>query len=184
MDGTIVSQEREKPALDEKTKKIRDADIIISTIFIVGSGWSAYESLRMSHEMYSRGLATLYTVPGLSPFIVSICILVCSVVVLVNAIRVGGDLKFLFPAALKKTFSSLQAFTPTIIMGMLCTYVFILVQRIPFTIATFVFITLLMTIFKATKVHWIIVIGVLYSVAIVYFFTTVVGTQFPIYLFF
>jgi len=142
MDGTIVSRDREKPRLDEKTKKIRDADIIISTIFVVGSGWTAFESLRI------------------------------------------GDLKFLFPTALKKTFSGLQAFTPTIIMGMLCTYVFILVERIPFTIATFVFVTLLMTIFKATRIHWIIVIGALYSVAIVYFFTTVVGTQFPISLFF
>jgi len=184
MDENIVSKTPKKPVLDEKTKKIRDADIPISIIFILGTIWTAYESIRMSYEMYSKGLATLYTVPGLFPFIVSVCILICSIVVLVNAVSVGGDIKFLSPDALKKTFTSLQAFTPTIVMGLMVIYVFLLADRIPFVIATFIFIFLLMTIFKATKIIWIILIGASYSVAIVYFFTTVVGTQFPISLFF
>jgi hypothetical protein len=173
----------EKSPLDEKTKRIRDGDLVISSLFILGSLWTAYESLRMSYERYSQGLATLYTVPGLSPLIISLCILGCSVVVLVNAIRVGGDLKFLALRALKRTFSNIRALTPTIIVCLLCIYVFIFVERFPFSIATFIFIIIFMSLFRAARVYWIILIAALYSVAIVYFFSTVVGTRFPVSLF-
>jgi len=184
MNKGILSMKKEKPVLDEKTKNMRDGDIIISILLILVSIWTAYESLRMSYEMYSRGLADFYTVPGLSPFIVSVLILICAIVVLVNAIRVGGDLKFLSPTVLKKTFSSLETFTPIIVIGLMWIYVFILVDRIPFTIATFIFIVLLMVIFKATRLIWTLLISALYSVAIVYFFAKIVGTIFPITLFF
>lgn len=184
MNENLQPEKSGKPILDQKTKKIRDADIIISLLLILGSAWFAYESLRMSYEVYSKGQATLCTVPGLLPFIVSTCILGSSIWVLINAIRVGGNLKFLSPRAIKNTFSNSKAFIPTIIMGLMWVYVFVFIDRIPFIIATFVFITLFMTIFKATQWIRILLISALYSAAIVYFFTKVVGTQFPIPLFF
>jgi hypothetical protein len=173
----------DKPSLDKKTKKMRDGDIVISTFFIVGSLWTAYESIRMSYEMYSKGLATLYTVPGLFPLIVSIAILGCSISVLLNALRVGGDLKFLSPDSLKKTFSDFEAFIPAIVFGLLAVYVFVLVERVPFVIGTFLFISTMMVIFKAAKGIWIVSISAIYSLIAVYFFTAVVGTSFPISLF-
>jgi hypothetical protein len=173
-----------KPGMDEKVKKIRDGDILISILMILGSSWAIYESLRMSYEVYFKGRATLYTVPGLFPFIVSLCILGGSIWVFINAIRSGGDLKFLSPCALKKTFSSFKAFIPTIVMGLMWIYVFIFVGRIHFIIATFLFISLFMITFKATQWIRILLISALYSAAIVYFFSKVVGTQFPKPLFF
>lgn len=184
MDGNIQLEKPIKPYLDQKTKKIRDADIIISILLILGSTWSAYESFRMSYEVYSKGLANLYTVPGLLPFIVSICILALSTWVLINAIKVGGDLKFLSPRFIKNTFSNFNAFVPTIVMGLMWIYVFIFINRIPFIIATFIFILLFMIIFKAAQWIRILLISALYSAAVVYFFAKIVGTQFPIPLFF
>ena len=173
-----------KPDLDSQTKKIRDADLLISALLIAGSLWTAYESFRMSHEVYSKGFATLYTVPGLFPFIVSVAILGCSIYVFLNALRVGGDLKFLLPAAVKESFTSLEAFTPTIVFAALVIYVFILAERVSFDIATFIFAASLMAVFKATKFIWIIIISAIYAVVIVYFFGEVVGTSFPVSIFF
>jgi len=173
----------DKPRLDEKTKKIRDGDIVISTVFIIGSLWTAYESIRMSHEMYTKGLATLYTVPGLFPLIVSLAILGCSISVLLNAFKVGGDLKFLSVTSLKRTFSDFEAFIPAIVFGLMIIYVFILIERLPFVVGTFIFITSMMVVFKAAKSIWIVCISAIYSLIVVYFFTTVVSTSFPISLF-
>lgn len=178
-----MTTQKDKPILDEKTKKVRDGDIVISTCFIIGSLWTAYESIRMSHEMYTKGLATLYTVPGLFPLIVSLAILGCSISVLLNAVRVGGDLKFLSAASLKKTFSNFDAFIPAIVFGFMIIYVFILIERLPFVIGTFIFITAMMAVFKAAKGVWIVCISAIYSLIVVYFFTTVVSTSFPISLF-
>lgn len=178
-----MTTKTDKPTLDEKIKKIRDGDIVISTLFIIGSLWVAYESIRMSYEMYSKGLATLYTVPGLFPLIVSIAIFGCSISVLLNALKVGGDLKFLSVTSLRKTFSDFDAFIPAIVFGLMVIYVFILVERLPFVIGTFIFITAMMAIFKAAKGVWIVCISTIYSLIVVYFFTTVVGTSFPISLF-
>jgi len=184
MDQTTNSQERTQPALDSKTKKIRDADLIISALFIAGSLWTAYESFRMSREVYTKGLANLYTVPGLFPFIVSVAILGCSIYVFLNALRVGGDLKFLLPSNIMKSFNSLEAFTPTIVFVALVVYVYILAERISFDIATFIFVAFLMAVFKAAKLIWIIVISALYAAVIVFFFSEVVGTSFPVSIFF
>lgn len=181
---SLPDEKMDKPVINEKVKKMRDADIPISILMILGSSWAVYESLRMSHEVYSKGQATLYTVPGLLPFIVSVCILGCSIWILINAIRAGGDLKFLSPSALKRTFSSFKAFIPTIVMGLMWIYVFIFVGRIHFIIATFLFISIFMVAFKATRLIRILLTSALFSLAIVYFFSKVVGTQFPKALFF
>lgn len=178
------SPEVTQPALEAKTKKIRDADLVVSALFIAGSLWTAYESFRMSHEVYSKGLANLYTVPGLFPFIVSVAILGCSIYVFINALRVGGDLKFLMPSKIKASFSSLEAFTPTIVFAALAVYVFILAERVSFDIATFIFVASLMAVFRAAKPIWIIIISAIYASAIVYFFGEIVGTSFPVSIFF
>lgn len=175
---------RDLQMLDGKTKKIRDGDILISAFMIVASLWSAYESFRMSLEVHSKGLANLYTVPGLFPFIVSIAILGCSIDVLVHALRVGGDLKFLRISSLKKTFSNMEAFTPLIIFGSLFVYVFFLAEWVSFEVATFIFVFFIMILFKAAKLFWAVTISLLYAFAIVYFFYEVVGISFPVMIFF
>jgi hypothetical protein len=177
--GTTQATERSQP-VDQKTKKIRDADILISMALIAGCLWTAYESVRMSYRAYSRGFARLYTVPGLLPLIVSIAIIVCASLVIIRAFRDGGDLKFLHPQRLQRVFSHFQAWTAIFVMGLLGLYVFLAIEYLPFTLATMLFLIAFMLIFRATKPVWILVISGLYAVAITYFFVTVVGTRFPV----
>ena len=179
-----MADEKDLAVPDKKTKKMRDGDILISSVMIVGSLWTAYESFRMSHEMYTKGLATLYTVPGLFPFIVSIAILGCSVAVLLNAFREGGDLKYLRLSSLKKSFSNFDALIPTIVFLLMGIYVFVMAERIPFEIATFTFVAVTLITFKAAKGVWAITISAIYSLVIVIFFTVIVGTSFPVSFFY
>ena len=58
-------------------------------------------------------------------------------------------------------------------------YVFVLVGRIPFLYATLAFGISMMLTIKATKLHWIILINVLYASFVIYCFTNFAYTKFP-----
>jgi hypothetical protein len=180
MQMQATPQRQPSGEIDQKTKKIRDADILISLFLIAGCLWTAFESVRMSYRAYMRGFAKIYTAPGLLPLIVSIAIIVCASHVFMKAFRDGGDLKFLRPEQLKRIFSHFHAWTALLIMGLLGLYVFIAIEHLPFTLATFLFVAAFMLIFRATKRVWILVIASLYAIAITYFFVAVVNTRFPV----
>lgn len=165
--------------LDPKLRTIRRADLIVSTLMIIVGLWFAGDSFLMSWKTIKAGHATVATSPGLFPFIVSTLIVLTSISVLVNAIRSGVSLAFLKPQAIKKWSSKLENWTPLIVMAYFIIYVFILVGQIPFLYATLAFGISMMVTFKATKLHWIILINVLYASFVIYCFTNFAYTKFP-----
>ncbi len=168
---------------DRKIRTIRRADLIVSTILIIGGLWFAYDSFMMSYKTIKDGHATIATSPGLFPFIISLLIVLTSCSVLVNAIRSGASLAFLTPRFLKSWMASFENWTPLIVMGYFVMYVFILIGRIPFIFATLAFGIAMMATFRATKLIWIVVINVLYAVFVIYCFSNFAYTKFPMSLF-
>jgi len=171
---------------DEKEKKlsIRDADIVLGIVLILFFSWTAAESIRMSKERIDKGMATVYTAPGLMPLVISVLILVCVTYVVVYAFRNGGRIRIkeyfqIFKGSLsdEKTQATLLEFF------LLSAYVFLLIGRLPFIPATIIFVLVSLFVFKAGKPLTLILIGVPFSVAVVYFFYRVVGTVFPVGLF-
>lgn len=169
--------------LDEKTKRIRRGDLIISPVMIVGGLWFAYDSFMMSYGTIQSGEATIPTSPGLLPFLISLLIVACSVAVLRNAIRSGADLSFLAPEVIKRVASKFENWTALLVMAMFAVYVFVLIGRIPFIAATILFGVAMMGVFKAAKPIWIAVITVTYATIVVYCFSTFAATQFPMSVF-
>ncbi len=170
---------KRQPAIDPAERKIRDADIAISTIMILGAGWTAWESIRMSVETYRKGNATIFTVPGLFPFIVSLAIIVSSTIVLAHAFRRGGSLDFLKRENLERIVRTPQSWVFPAVLGILAIYVWILIPHLPFTIATILVVIGFMLLFRPAKIRRSLLIGAVYSVIVVWFFATVVGTRFP-----
>ena len=176
----MASDKHEDPQQDEKTRTIRRADLVISTILILGGVWLAYDSFMMSWQTIKAGHATISTSPGLFPLIISILIVLTSASVLRNAIRSGASLRFLTPAAIKRWAADFGNWTPLIVMAYFLIYVFGLVGRIPFFYATLAFGVSMMTTFKATRLVWIVLINVLYAAFVIYCFTNFAYTKFPL----
>ena len=161
-------------------KKIRDADLLIGASLLIIFGWTAYESFRMSAERIAAGTATIYTAPGLVPFIISLIIIFCVISVIRRAISDGADLTFLSPRGLKASYSVPGAFSAMIVMAFLSAYVFLLAPFVPFALSTFIFTAGFMLLYKAAKPVWIFVISFSFSLVVVNFFSIVVGVRFPV----
>ena len=171
---------------EEKNKKLsmRDMDIILGLVFFGFFGWTAYEAIRMSKERMDKGMATIYTAPGLMPLIMSILILICVTYVIIYAFKQGGRIRIKeYLHFFKSSFLDEKTRTTLLVFLSIFVYIFILIGRIPFIPATIIYVLASYYIFKAGKPLPLIIIGVTFSVGIVCFFHSVVGTYFPAGLF-
>jgi len=177
-------EEEEKEKEDKKKLSIRDGDIILGIIFLLFFSWTALESIRMSRERIDKGMATVYTAPGLMPLIISVMILVCAIYVVVYAFMHGGRLRFReYFSIFKNSLSEEKTRATLLEFFLFFVFIFLLVGHIPFIPATIIYVLICLFVFKAGKPVPMILIGVAYSIGIVYFFSVVVGTVFPVGLF-
>ena len=180
----MESTKQSKAPKDEKVGTIRKADLAVSPLMIIGGLWFAYDSLRIIIETVRSGHATISTSPGLMPLIISVLIVITSISVLLHAIRSGARPTFLKPAVIREWVSSFENWTPLVVMLYFLIYVFGLIGRVPFVVATISFGVVMMITFRATKLIWILLINVCYTVFVIYCFTNFAYTKFPMNLFF
>jgi len=177
-----MEEEKEE---DRKKLSIRDIDMILGIILIIIFGWTAIESIRMSKERMDKGMATLYTAPGLMPFIISILIIACIAYVIYYSYKKGGRLRIKeYPRLLKNSLMQEKARSVLLIFFLLFAYIYILIGRIPFIPATIIYVLAFLFVFKAGKPIVLILVGIAFSVGVVYFFYLTVSTVFPAGLFF
>ncbi len=118
------------------------------------------------------------------PFIISTLIVITSISVLVNAIRSGARPTFFKPEVIRQWAGSFDNWTPLVVMSYFLIYVFGLIGRVPFVIATIAFGITMMVTFRATKLIWIFLINISYATFVIYCFTNFAYTKFPMNLFF
>lgn len=165
---------------DEKNELSKhQGELVLSIIFILGSLWIMYRSVLMSIDVYNRTQPDVYTLPGIFPFIVAVLIILCSVSVILHAVKGGARLNFIsferFRESLKR--KDMQVFL--VLIGWMMIYVFLLMEYLPFEIATFIFIFFLFRVFKAASLWRSVLISALFSLIVVYFFAVIVRTPFP-----
>lgn len=168
--------------MEEKENKtsIRDADIVLGIVLFIFFGWTAWKSILMSKERIDKGMATVYTAPGLMPFIISILLLFCLVYIIVYSLKNGGHIRIKeYPKIIKNSLLQEKTRSVLLVFFLLFVYVFILIGRVPFIPATIIYVLAFLFLFKAGKPIVLILTGVLFSVAVVYFFNLTVRTIFP-----
>jgi divalent metal cation (Fe/Co/Zn/Cd) transporter len=180
----MESSPQETATQDNKVRSIRQADLVVSTLMIIGGLWFAYDSLMIIIETVNSGHATISTSPGLLPFIISMLIVITSISVLRNAIRSGARPTFLRLKVIREWAGSFDNWTPLVVMAYFVIYVFGLIGRVPFVFATIAFGITMMVTFKATKLIWILLINICYVTFVIYCFTNFAYTKFPMNLFF
>jgi hypothetical protein len=149
-------------------------NIVTAIGIIIVCVWIVIRSIEMSKKALDSGVAKIYTVPGLLPFIIAIITIATSLYVV---FAYWSDTKS-FKIDFRNTLKSMYA--PLLVFGLLFFYVYILIPNVPFVLSTIIFTSLFMALVNATSVLKITIISVLYSFLIVYFFTRVVGVQFPV----
>jgi hypothetical protein len=157
----------------EHTNQIR-GHVLTAVGILAACGWIIYESLRMSRDSLEKGVAELYTVPGLLPLVIGTLVVGLSLFVILYYLRriSLGDFEW---ARVLKTM-----YVPVLVFSMLFLYIFILIPNVPFVLATIIFTSLFMAVFNASSVLKISISSLVYSVLVVYFFIKVVGTRFPV----
>ena len=158
------------------TKKLINigSNILTAIGIIIFCVWVVIKSVGMSKNALDNGVAKIYTVPGLLPFIIAIITIGMSISVVLSYLPQIKSTK----VDIKNTLKSLYA--PFLVFGLLYFYIFILIPNTPFVLGTIIFTSLFMTAINAASVFKIAIISVVYSVLIVYFFIKVVGVQFPV----
>lgn len=154
-------------------------ELIISVALMLGSIWVIYESIVMSIVVYQQRQPDPYTLPGLLPFIAAILILASSARVLVHARRAGATFAYFTGARVASIGRNGDFRVLAIVLGWMAVYVTVLIRVLPFEIATVIFILALLRFYRAVSFWKALVISVLFSGIVTYFFAAVVRTPFP-----
>jgi hypothetical protein len=182
MQDTSIS---EAPIIEEPdenspdVKKIRQADLVISPILIALSAWFGYDSYVLSKKAIMAGQATISTSPGLFPLVTCAAIAACSVYVLIHALRTRPSLDFLSWQVIRRHYSAFDPWVSIIVFGLFAIYVFVFLNRMPFELATIIYILAMMIIFKATRLWIAVPVAVFYTLGVAFSFTQWAATLLP-----
>ena len=170
---------RRKMIIDQDKKNMRDTDVLFALILMVASIALIIYSLVISFEAMRVTDCAFYIAPGLPTLLIGFFLLVSAMILLVTARRQGGDLRWLSPKKFLVKFKSKEFWNTVIVFGYLFLYMIVLWERtpllgihIPFWLATFIFLNLMMITFKATKFLNIIIISGITTFLVDFFFRT------------
>ncbi|MGL5722521.1 MAG: tripartite tricarboxylate transporter TctB family protein [Brevinema sp.] len=171
-----------------ENKELRKFDLVFSLVLIVCSIFYALESIKLFINPFGRkwDLVTEESIaelvgkwnesPALVPFIVSILLLICAIILLGIALKSGARFNFSTNGLLKKLNSNIELKTFIIVLGSLALYIYALMpicrrvlnvfqgfQGFPFLVATAIYIGFISIVFsKKTKKD--VVVGLIVAV--------------------
>jgi hypothetical protein len=137
-------------------KNLRKKDLIASLILLAVGIFVLVDSFRMIFFVDLPGVEEVgwFVAPGIFPFMLSVGIIVMSLIMLSIAYRESGRIKFESWRKFRKYFF----------------YAFVLLKKVHFTLATFIYLFLSMFVVKAASWYKIAMISVLAAVVIAYLF--------------
>lgn len=128
--------------------------------------------LAQSYGIYKKAGKLLYLSPGLIPMMLGTILLVLSIVLLIGSLKDGGvaartsEIKSLFKE-LKEDPNTMRMLIGVVLMGL---YTFVMLGLLPFWIATFIFMMLLMYFLEAGSIPQIVVISAIVTALIILLF--------------
>lgn len=150
----------------ENYRKMKD--FVSSIVLLLLSFFVLFESW----QIYQKAGKLLYLSPALIPLILGCILLLLSVVLLVGSLKDGGagarvqEMKTLFQD-IKKDPNSFRMLVGVVLMGV---YTFVLLGLLPFWLATFLFMLLLMYFLEAGSLVQIVSVSVIVTVLIIFLF--------------
>lgn len=132
--------------MDEKRGWL-SVDIAFALVLIAVSVYVIVESLATSLPMVASEQATYLDMPGLSPIICAVLLIVMALGMIVGAYRKGGRLGWFATADLGRALTGREARTVYKVFALVGIYVFVLWTRVPFWLSTSLFLVAFMAAF-------------------------------------
>ncbi len=156
---------------------LRKLDIVFGAVLVVLGIVFALQSYKMPWNGISGG--GVMAAPGLLPLIVSLIIAVCGIILIVSAWKEGArisreDIKDVF-----RTLGSRQAIRIYIMLLIIGAYIFGLVGRIHFALATFIFLAAFFLYVRAGKWWSCLILAAVVAAVISYAFGTLLSIPLP-----
>ena len=172
--------------VEEKTKSMRDKDVLFSIILMLGSCSLIVYSLIISSEAMKTVDAKFYTAPGFPVLVIGGCLFILSISLLVTALKQGGNLLWLAPKKLAGNIKSKSFWQTVAVFFYLYLYMCLFWERIPFLdihvpfwLTTFVFLNLMMITFRAARIHNILIISAIVTLLTVFCFSYLARVPLP-----
>lgn len=133
-------------------------DFASSIALIITALYVIYESV----DIYEKAKEPMYLSPALVPFVLSVALLLCSLILFVNSVKDGGmsarvhELSAWF-VQIKGEAATKRMLIGTIIIGI---YTYFLLGELPFMVATLIFMVVLMMYLKVGSFVKILIISV------------------------
>jgi len=163
-----------------KKESLRKADVIFSIILICLSIYILIESLRMPVTGLKGTVEEeFYIAPGFLPTIVTVILMIMGLFLLINGLKSGGKISKKDIINIIQVIKSENFVKSVIMVALIIIYTFILIGRLPFFWATFIFLTISMLFLRATSWWRIILISAVASLVITYSFGTLARIPLP-----
>lgn len=163
-----------------KKESLRKADVIFSIVLIILGVYIIKEALKMPVTGLPGTVEQeFYLAPGFFPVVVAVILIIMGLALLINGIRSGGKILKDDLIRFIKMFRSETAIKSIIITILIIIYTIVLLGRIPFFWATFIFLASSMFFLKATSWWRIILISGIGSLLITYCFGTLARIPLP-----
>ncbi|MCL2374172.1 MAG: tripartite tricarboxylate transporter TctB family protein [Treponema sp.] len=152
----------------DKKENLRKSDIVFGVILVAASSFFLYRSRTMPTDVIRERNINVFafTDPALLPTVVCSILIVLGLLLILGALKEGARVNKADFFAIIAWCRSKQTQRMWVIIGILVVYIFILIGRLPYVAATFLFLVGLMFYFKASKWWKILVISALTTAAI------------------
>lgn len=163
-----------------KKESLRKADVIFSIVLILLGIYVLINALKMPVTGLPGTVEQeFYIAPGFLPAIVAIVLIIMGLALLINGLKSGGKISKKDIINVIQAIKSENFVKSVIMIALIIIYTFILIGRLPFFWATFIFLTISMFFLRATSWWRIILISALASLIITYSFGTLARIPLP-----
>lgn len=157
-----------------KKDTLRSADLLTGIIFIIIGIYICYQSMAMFYvqRIKMQSMAAWYNSPGLLPLVIGAIFTFLGGMLTVTAVKEGGSFEIIRWKKIKEILKMSQFKKGFLVVLLIGTYIFVLLDRLPFFLSSFIFLIVTMGIFRADKWYKIL----LYSAILSWFVTFIFGT--------
>jgi len=107
-----------------------------------------FESVRLSLPYLESGDATWSDMPGLSPIICSILLMLLTIPVIIKSVKAGGKLRYFISRDFRDGLCGSEAQIFYVVFASMLVYVFLLFPYLPYALATLIFLVGSMALLK------------------------------------
>lgn len=157
-------------------KNLRNSDILTGIIFFAADGAIIWASIQMILEKSDQ---PFYVTAGFLPLLLGVFFTLSGIFLAIDGKCSGGSLILFAPQRILDVCGSVQGRNTIFSLVWLGLYIFVMLEYLPYFIATFLYLVVMMVLFFRKSIVLEIVISLTASLVITFMFGSVEGIPLP-----